>query len=96
MKVLTVQGEELVDVDLKADKGKPLTSTVTVPLLKVRVTQEMELAMERVDAGLIAHMRIPGAVKFDLLIEPKDISGAKGLVNKDVIRFLIGAMFKGK
>jgi hypothetical protein len=96
MKVLTVQGEELVDVDLKADKGKPLTSTVTVPLLNVRMTQEMELAMEHVDAGLVAHMRIPGAVKFDLLIEPKDVSGARKLINMDVIRFLVRAMFRGK
>jgi hypothetical protein len=95
MKVLTVAGEELVDVTLKDNKKGSLTSIINAPSLGVSVSNDMELSMRRSDKGLIAHVRIPGMVKLDLLLEPSDISALKGTMNKDVIMFLLGAMFKG-
>ncbi|MDR1185402.1 MAG: hypothetical protein LBK67_11500 [Coriobacteriales bacterium] len=96
MKVLTVAGEELVDVTLKNNRKGSLTNTVNAPLMGVSVTSDMEISMERTRKGLIVHMRVPGKVKFDLLLEPSDVAGMKGLINKDLIMFFLGAMFKGR
>jgi hypothetical protein len=94
MKVLTVEGEELVNVTLKNNRKGVLTNTVNAPSMGITVTSDMEIGMERTRKGLIVHMRVPGKVKFDLLLEPSDVTGMKGMINKDLIMFFLGAMFK--
>jgi hypothetical protein len=94
MKVLTVAGEELVGVTLKDNKNGSLTSVVDAPSLGVSVTNNMELRMERSGKNLLAHVRVPGMVKLDLMMEPSDIAAFKGALNKDVISFFLGAIFK--
>jgi hypothetical protein len=94
MKVLTVAGEELVGVTLKDNKNGSLTSKVDAPVLGVSVTNDLELRMERNGRNLLAHVRVPGMVKLDLMVEPSDISAFRGALNKDVISFLLGSIFR--
>ena len=93
MKLLTVEGEELVDVGLEGGKDQPLKAIIAAGDVRVETTSEV--SMERKDGKLIAHIRVPGKVKFDLALEKKDVKALKGMATGDVIRFMAGC-FMGR
>jgi len=38
-------------------------------------------------------IRIPGVVNFKLLLEPDDVKAMKGMMGKDVVKFMMKSFF---
>ena len=92
MKVLSKDGEQLVDVALNAPKGEPLTAHVEMGGVAFD-SPGVETSMERVGDCLQASVRIPGMVNFKLLLEPDDVKAMKSMMSKDVIKFMMKSFF---
>ena len=90
MKVLTKDNEQLAGISLQAGKDKPLKATITVGD-KVIESPEVQTAMTCVDGNLETAIRIPGMVNMKLVLEPEDVKALKGLMGKDVIKFMMKA-----
>lgn len=93
MKLLTKDRKELADVSLSAPKGKPLVATINA-CGKTITAPGVELELTKEGTDLVAHVRIPGMVNFNVAVEPGDMSALKGLMSKDVLKFVMSTLFK--
>ena len=92
MKVLTKNNEQLAGIALVGGKDAPLKATITVGD-KVIESPEVQTAMTCVDGNLETAIRIPGLVNMKLVLEPEDVKALKGLMSKDVIKFMMKSFF---
>ena len=90
MKLFTSEGEELVDIGLEGGKDQPRRAIIDAGDVHMETTSEV--SMERRGGTLIAHIRVPGKVKFDLAVEKKDVKALKSLASGDVIKFMMGCL----
>ncbi len=92
MKVLTKKNEELAVIALSAEKDAPLKATITMGD-KVIESPGVETGMTLVDGNLETAIRVPGMVNMKLVLEPADVKALKGLMSKDVIKFMMKSFF---
>jgi len=93
VKLLSKTGEELARVDVQSGKGEPLSAKVTMGDMVIE-SPEVEMSLEKVGEDLVAHVRIPGMVNFAVAVEPADVGALKGMMSKDVLKFMMGAFFR--
>jgi len=93
MRLLSVENEELATISFEGGNGKPLKAIIDAGDLHFET--ESQLSMERRGGDLIAHVRVPGMVKFNIALERKDVKALKGLASGDAAKFLVGALLKG-
>lgn len=93
MKLLSIEGEELASLCLEGAKKEPLRATIGIGTIRFETTSEV--FMEYKDDVLVGHIRIPGKVKFDLIVEKSDIKALKTVMDGDVIKFMISALMRG-
>ena len=94
MKLISKTGEELATVTIAAPKGEPIKAQVNMGDMSFE-TPGVESSIKRIDGNLDVSMRVPGMVNFRIAVEPKDVKALKGLMNKDAIKFMIGAFLRG-
>lgn len=92
MKVLSKENEQLVDVSLQGGKDVPLKATIAIGDTVIN-SPEVETVMTRVGDCLETAIRVPGAVNFKLMLEPSDIKALKGMMSKDVVKFMMKSFF---
>ncbi len=92
MKVLSKENEQLVDVALTGGKDVPLKAHVTMGELSFD-SPDVQTAMEKVGDNLETSIRVPGLVNFKLLLEPGDVKALKGMMGKDVLKFVMKSFF---
>ena len=91
MKLLSTENEELAIISLQGNKNESSLGA-EVNIGEMTFKTNTEISMERTKEGLIAHIRVPGIVKFSLLVEQQDIKALKGLMNKDVLGFAVKSL----
>lgn len=93
MRLLSKTNEELARVDIVSGKGEPLAAKVTMGDTVIN-SPEVETRIEKVGDNLVAHVRIPGMVNFSVAVEPSDVGALKGMMSKDVLKFMMSSFFK--
>ena len=94
MKILTTQGEEIASVSMTVENGS-LSAAVNLGDMTI-AAPPVELSIEGTSDGLVAHVRIPGMAKMDLLIEPQDVKQMTKIPMKGLVSFGAKAIFSGK
>lgn len=92
MKLVSKTNEPLAEVKLTGGKNAPLKAHLEMADLSVD-SPGVETAIQKVDSCLKVGIRAPEMVHFKVLLEPNDIKALKGLMNKDLIKFMLKAMF---
>lgn len=92
MKVLTKKNEQLASIALAGGKDEPLKATITMGE-KVIESPGVETDMTLVDGNLETAIRLPGMVNMKLVLEPADVKALKGMMSKDVIKFMMKSFF---
>lgn len=92
MKLLSKSNEELVDVELEGGKAEPLKAHICIGDLSFN-SPDVETEITKVDNDLQVSIRIPGLVNFKLLVEPDDVKALKGMMSKDVLKFMMKSFF---
>ena len=94
MKLKTKTGEEIAKVKLNLGTDGLLHATALVGGKEIELPG-VETSIAKEDGDLAAHIRVPGMVNLTMAVEAADIKALKGLMNKDALSFLMGAIFKG-
>jgi len=92
MKVLSKENEQLIDVALSGGKGVPLKAHVKMGEMEFD-SPDVETSMARVGNDLETTIRIPGVANFKLLLEPEDVKAMKGMMGKDIVKFMMKSFF---
>ena|GEM_PF-2830599 len=95
MKILTTQGEEVASIAMAVEEGGCIKTAVSLGDM-VLPAPPIEVNIEGTSDGLIAHIRIPGLAKMDLLVEPQDVKQMTKIPMKGLISFGAKAIFSGK
>ncbi|MCL1847254.1 MAG: hypothetical protein FWF91_04735 [Coriobacteriia bacterium] len=95
MKILTTQGEEVASVSMTVAEGGSLSAAIKAGDISI-AAPPVEISIEGTPDGLIAHVRIPGIAKTDLLIEPQDVKQMMKIPMKGLVSFGAKTIFSGK
>jgi len=86
VKILTTQGEEIASVSMKVEEGGVINTAVNLGGMTLPAPP-IEVNIDNSSDGIIAHIRIPGMAKMDLLIEPQDAKQMMKIPMKGIASF---------
>lgn len=93
MKLESKKGAELASVCLSTTENKAMNAQIALGDIRFK-TPEVQSTIEKRGKDLVAAIRVPGMVNFNLVLEPSDVKALKGLMSKDALSFMMGAFFK--
>ena len=93
MRILTSEGDRLLEIDPRVDKA---TSTcdpcITIANVQIEGPKtEIQLSKDPETAGLLIEVGLPELTSLKILIEKEDVKKLKALMNKEAIAFMVKA-----
>lgn len=92
MKLESKTGTELASMQIDAPSKNALQTKIAIGDIVVNAP-ETQCNIEKRGDNLVAHIRIPGMVNFNMVVEPADVKAMKSLMSKDVLKFMMKAFF---